>query len=65
MSRNGIRSGLADPSRLEPIVDDDDDEIIEVVIETPKGSRNKYAFDPEERTFTLKEGAPGRYDLSI
>src|ERR1700676_557116 len=55
MSRNGIRSGLADPARLEPIVDDDDDEIIKVVIETPKGSRNKYAFDPEERTFTLKK----------
>jgi len=58
MSRNGIRSGLADPSRLEPIVDDDDDEIIKVVIETPKGSRNKYAFDPEERTFTLKKVLP-------
>lgn len=58
MSRNGVRSALADPSRLKPIVDDDDDEIIKVVIETPKGSRNKYAFDPEERTFTLKKVLP-------
>jgi inorganic pyrophosphatase len=58
MSRNGVRSSLADPSRLKPIVDDDDDEIIKVVIETPKGSRNKYAFDPEERTFTLKKVLP-------
>ena len=58
MNRNGVRSGLADPSQLNPIVDDDDDELIKVVIETPKGSRNKYAFDPEERTFTLKKVLP-------
>ena len=56
--RNGVRSGLADPSHLNPIVDDDNDELIKVVIETPKGSRNKYAFDPEERTFTLKKVLP-------
>ena len=54
---NGSRS-LADPSRLKPIVEEDDDEIIKVVIETPKGSRNKYAFDPEERVFTLKKVLP-------
>ncbi len=36
MSTNGVRSSLADPSRLKPIVEDDDnDEIIKVVIETP------------------------------
>jgi inorganic pyrophosphatase len=58
MSKNGVRSSLADPSRLEPIVDDDDDEIIKVVIETPKGSRNKYAFDPDERAFKLKKVLP-------
>jgi inorganic pyrophosphatase len=58
MNRNGNRSALADPSRLKPIVDDEDDEIIKVVIETPKGSRNKYAFDPDDRTFTLKEVLP-------
>ena len=29
-----------------------------VVIETPKGSRNKYAYDPEERIFTLKKVLP-------
>jgi hypothetical protein len=38
MSRNGIRSGLADPSRLEPIVDDDDDEIIEVGLKLQKAA---------------------------
>jgi inorganic pyrophosphatase len=58
VSRNGVRSGLADPSHLNPIVDDDNDELIKVVIETPKGSRNKYAFDPDERTFTLKKVLP-------
>jgi inorganic pyrophosphatase len=58
MRKNGIRSGLANPSFLEPIVDNDDDETIKVVIETPKGSRNKYAFDPEERTFNLKKVLP-------
>jgi inorganic pyrophosphatase len=58
MNRNGNRSALADPSRLKPIVDDDDEEIIKVVIETPKGSRNKYAFDPDDRTFTLKKVLP-------
>ena len=56
--RNGVRSGLANPSHLNPIVDDDNDEVIKIVIETPKGSRNKYAFDPEERTFTLKKVLP-------
>jgi inorganic pyrophosphatase len=56
-SRNGNRNGLADPSRLKPI-DDKDDEIIKVVIETPKGSRNKYAFDPDEKAFTLKKVLP-------
>jgi hypothetical protein len=38
------RSALADPSRLAP-TDGDGKETIQVVIETPKGSRNKYAFD--------------------
>jgi inorganic pyrophosphatase len=58
MNRNGNRSALADPSRLKPIVDDGDKEVIKVVIETPKGSRNKYAFDPDDRTFTLKKVLP-------
>ncbi len=57
MARNGSSNGLADPSRLKP-VDADDDDIIKVIIETPKGSRNKYAFDPDEKTFTLKKVLP-------
>ena len=57
MSKNGSRNGLSDPSRLKP-VDGKDDDIIKVVIETPKGSRNKYVFDPEDRAFTLKKVLP-------
>jgi inorganic pyrophosphatase len=49
--------GLADPSRLAPL-DADEKEIIQVVIETPKGSRNKYAFDQEDRIFGLKKVLP-------
>jgi inorganic pyrophosphatase len=49
--------GLADPSRLEPL-DADEKEIIQVIIETPKGSRNKYAFDQEARIFGLTKVLP-------
>jgi len=54
---NGTRSGLADPTRLKPF-DSDDKQMLRVVIETPKGSRNKFAFDPEERIFELKRVLP-------
>jgi inorganic pyrophosphatase len=49
--------GLADPSHLKPF-DADDSDLIIVIIETPKGSRNKYAFDPKERVFALKKVLP-------
>jgi inorganic pyrophosphatase len=38
--------------------DEDGSRTIHVVIETPKGSRNKYAFDPEQRIFKLKKVLP-------
>jgi inorganic pyrophosphatase len=57
MSRNGSRNGLADPSLLKPL-DEDDEEIFNVVIETPKGCRNKYAFDQGKRAFRLKKVLP-------
>jgi inorganic pyrophosphatase len=58
MAKNGTRkSAMANPTRLMP-VDQDDDKAIQVVIETPKGSRNKYAFDPEQRVFLLKRVLP-------
>jgi len=51
------KNGLADPSRLKPI-DKDDKELLRVVIETPKGSRNKFAFDPQQHIFELKTVLP-------
>ena len=54
MSKN---NGLADPSRLNPRVPDDK-KLLRVVIETPKGSRNKFAFDPDEHIFELKTVLP-------
>src|SRR5487761_874070 len=56
MGKNGKRNGLADPSHLEPL--DEDERTIQVVIETPKGSRNKYAFNTEDRVFELKKVLP-------
>jgi inorganic pyrophosphatase len=49
--------GLADPSHLAP-VEADGANTIHVIIETPKGSRNKYAFDPERKIFELKKVLP-------
>jgi inorganic pyrophosphatase len=51
------KSSLADPSRLKPI-DEKDDEIIHVIIETPSGSRNKYSYDEDEKIFILKKVLP-------
>ena len=51
------RNGLADPVRLKPF-DSDDKQMLRVVVETPKGSRNKFAFDPKERIFVLKKVLP-------
>ena len=51
------KNGLADPSRLKP-VDEQDKQLLRVVIETPKGSRNKFAFDAEQHMFQLKKVLP-------
>jgi inorganic pyrophosphatase len=51
------KKGMADPVRLQPR-DPDDRKTIQVIIETPKGSRNKYAFDPKQRVFELKTVLP-------
>src|ERR1051326_739420 len=49
--------GLADPSRLTPL-DANGLKTVHVIIETPKGSRNKYAFDQEQGVFVLKKVLP-------
>jgi len=56
MSRNKTRHRfLPDPADLSPL---DSRDKIQVVIETPKGSRNKHAFDHEQRVFGLKRVLP-------
>lgn len=51
------RNGIADPIGLKPF-DKSDKQMLRVVIETPKGSRNKFAFDPDEHIFELKKVLP-------
>jgi inorganic pyrophosphatase len=52
------RATLANPSMLKPANVDDKKNTVQVVVETPKGSRNKYAFDQGKRVFTLKKVLP-------
>lgn len=47
---------LADPTLLKPL--DKQDGILQVIIETPKGSRNKFAFDAKQKIFSLKKVLP-------
>jgi inorganic pyrophosphatase len=51
------RNSLGDPSQLKAF-DSKDTDKLRVVIETPKGSRNKYAFNEKERVFELKTVLP-------
>lgn len=67
-SQNGNSQGLADPVRLKPFSKKAEegpagtakagDKLLQVVIETPKGSRNKYSFDPGQHVFVLKAALP-------
>jgi inorganic pyrophosphatase len=47
---------LVDPTQLKPIRKKD--EALQVIVETPKGSRNKFAFDPNQGIFALKRVLP-------
>jgi inorganic pyrophosphatase len=51
------QNGMADPSRLSP-TEDDDKQLLRVVVETPKGSRNKFAYNPDDHVFELKKVLP-------
>jgi len=56
MAKKKTRSrSLIDPVDLSPRGDNGK---IQVIIETPKGSRNKYAFDEEQRVFALTKVLP-------
>jgi inorganic pyrophosphatase len=48
--------GLTDPTKLKPVHKKDG--VLQVIVETPKGSRNKFAFDPDQRIFALKKVLP-------
>src|SRR6185312_16209992 len=48
---------MAKLSRLKPF-GSNDKQMLRVVIETPKGSRNKFAFDSEQDIFELKKVLP-------
>ncbi|MGH9640792.1 MAG: inorganic diphosphatase [Terriglobales bacterium] len=57
MSKRSKRAaGLVDPTKL-PSFGLGDAELT-VIIETPKGSRNKYAYDVKERIFELRKVLP-------
>ncbi|GAC1421705.1 MAG: inorganic diphosphatase [Acidobacteriaceae bacterium] len=55
MATRGKQS-LANPTKLKPL--DTKDDLLQVIVETPKGSRNKFAFDPEQSVFALKKVLP-------
>ena len=50
-------NGLGNPAHLAPH-DPGDQNAIQVIIETPKGSRNKYSFDSQQKVFQLKKVLP-------
>ena len=47
---------LVDPTKLKPVSKKDG--TLQVIVETPKGNRNKFAFDPDQGIFTLKAVLP-------
>jgi inorganic pyrophosphatase len=55
--KKGLRKGVADPTQLSP-QDSNNKQMLRVVIETPKGSRNKFAFDAGQHIFELKKVLP-------
>ncbi len=58
MSNKANRNNsLANPAKLSPR-DNDEGDTVRVVIETPKGSRNKYSFNEKDKVFELKKVLP-------
>src|SRR5580704_15783603 len=55
MAKKSSKS-LIDPTRLEPVRKKDG--VLQVIVETPKGSRNKFSFDVEQEIFSLKTVLP-------
>ncbi|HSZ16098.1 MAG TPA: inorganic diphosphatase [Terracidiphilus sp.] len=55
MAKKSARS-MSNPVLLKPVHKSDG--ILQVIIETPKGSRNKFAFDDKQKIFTVKKVLP-------
>ena len=51
-NKKKLKASVGNPYLLDSL--DPDENILQVVIEIPKGSRNKYAFDEKKRFFGLK-----------
>jgi inorganic pyrophosphatase len=51
------KSALADPVKINPF-DPENHKTVHVVIETPKGSRNKFKYEPDLGIFTLSKVLP-------
>ncbi|HEX4068348.1 MAG TPA: inorganic diphosphatase [Acidobacteriaceae bacterium] len=47
---------LASPTLLKPILKKEG--LVQVIVETPAGSRNKFAYDPDQAVFSLKAVLP-------
>src|SRR5436305_8261963 len=68
MAAKKTKKSLADPTALQPFQKKPEEsttgtgtpkeDLLQVIIETPKGNRNKYAFDPEQEIFLLKAALP-------
>ncbi len=57
MSKSGPTTrSLANPTKLKTIHKKDG--LLQVIIETPKSSRNKYSFDMDQKIFALKKVLP-------
>ncbi len=62
------KKSLADPTTINPFQQkpaesttgtaEPNDDLLQVIIETPRGYRNKYAFDPDQGIFLLKAALP-------
>src|SRR6266404_1320724 len=55
MAKTSSKS-LIDPTRLDPVRKKDG--VLQVIVETPKGSRNKFSFDVDQEIFSLKKVLP-------
>lgn len=51
-----MKKSMADPTQLKPI--EAESGLVQVIVETPAGNRNKFAFDAKQSAFVLKKVLP-------